>query len=1155
MKKTLLLSLLLLLPCLTIAQLTVQPALINDPALPLWAKEMYSSNPNVFVVEKLYSEFYATHPFEKTRHTGYYKHWKKFVQPYVKEDGTIHIPDANQRNSMKQRRTAFKGPGLRTGGPWSFAGPEKQYNIRFNPGDSIVQISWQANVYCIDQSSSNPDVLYAGCENGGIYKSVNKGLTWQYKSLQEDMTSVSAIAVHPTNENDIIACSDYISYRSIDGGDTWTVINDLNNEIVWQFQHNPDNPQIVFAATSNGLERSTDGGATWVNVVAGGCMSLAHKPGQSDIVYALIHDAVTNISYMHKSIDSGLTFTIKPNGWFTVPPADSGLIESLGGRIAITAADPNRVYVLLVGESQSTASLTLNGLIGIYRSDDNGENWTHPHNLIGAPYNVVTHPNMMTFSGDNSTYSQIYYNTALAVSQLDADRIIIGGMSMWRSDDGGISYQPVGGYTGNVPRIHPDAQEFKIYKTSPTTEEFWFTTDGGINYSTDFVSTHESRCIGIYGSAFWGYDQGWNDDIRVGGRYHNGNAGRRDGFPAGEFIALGGGEAPTGYVNPSNEKKTYFSDIDGIIIPDTMNGLAQRFSAAVFPNESYADNSSSRVLFDQDYWNIAYLGYQNTIYKSYNGGNSYSVLNNFGTSIGDKVLWIEQSRSNPDVIYVQQVVSLESKIWKTTDRGVTWNQITLPQNRREMNFTVSANNANELWVCYPKGANGTKVYHTLDGGVTWTNLTTAILDDLEIEAMVHQYGTDGGVYLGTYHGPVFYRNTTMTDWDVLGTDLPYISYPLRLVPFYRDNKLRLATWHLGLWENDLYEPSALIADFSSNYDAFYCPGDTMKFIPRSVASAGATYQWIFPGGNPAASTQMYPYTVYSTGGAYDVTLIVTDGANVDTITKTNFITNIANSTIPVSETFEAGSVPYDWKQKGQASGFTNWKVISNNGGFGQSSGCLQNDNWRYDASGAHDAVWTAKYDFSNIANARLTFDVAYAQYSNTYSDSLEILASTDCGATFTSLYLKGGATLATAPQNNTAPFVPGPSEWRTDTIDVSAFAGNAEVLFSFENIGRYGQLLHIDNINVSATFTGLEEVKDNFSFDLYPNPTGDLITLTSSTRLFSNDDIISIIEAGGKEVKRLPAPANASQFTLSLRDLKPGMYFVKVGNVAKRVVR
>ncbi|MFN9976823.1 MAG: hypothetical protein ACK58T_43670, partial [Phycisphaerae bacterium] len=92
----------------------------------------------------------------------------------------------------------------------------------------------------------------------------------------------------------------------------------------------------------------------------------------------------------------------------------------------------------------------------------------------------------------------------------------------------------------------------------------------------------------------------------VGGRYHNGNMAYHELYPAGEFLALGGGEAPTGYVNYSNERKTYFSDLGGRILPLEMDGQASGFGVNVWPNESYWFNESSRILFDRHYFNVAW---------------------------------------------------------------------------------------------------------------------------------------------------------------------------------------------------------------------------------------------------------------------------------------------------------------------------------------------------------------------------------------------------------------------------------------------------------------------------------------------------------------------------------------------------------------------
>ena len=61
------------------------------------------------------------------------------------------------------------------------------------------------------------------------------------------------------------------------------------------------------------------------------------------------------------------------------------------------------------------------------------------------------------------------------------------------------------------------------------------------------------------------------------------------------------------------------------------------------------------------------------------------------------------------------------------------------------------------------------------------------------------------------------------------------------------------------------------------------------------------------------------------------------------------------------------------------------------------------------------AVWTAKYNFTNVISDWLRFDVTYARYNDVYSDTLEVRVPTDCGTSFTSVYLKAGNMLATAP--------------------------------------------------------------------------------------------------------------------------------------------
>ncbi len=1096
MKKILLIALLLAGTAIVRAQFTEPKITPSDPSLPAWVKLMYGDNPNVYRVDSAYQAYYKTNPFRETSFTRYYMRWRVAVNRDLDDRGFIAPRSAAER-------VAAEKPfgGQRTDAPlsgtWSFAGPDVHLRARYSAADPVIPLSEQANTYCIDQSQSDPNVLYCGTESGGVYKTVDKGAHWMLVSQGLPIYSVSAVAVNPQDENEVLFGASGVIYKSTDGGTTWAPTGSAafqaSNVNPWQIEFHPTNPQIILAACDKGLYRTTNGGTDWVQVFAGESMSVAFKPTDPSTVYALQYSPTSKISGFFKSTDGGQTFALKSSGWFTVPSGDQGKIGSHGGRIAVTKANPNRVYVLLVGNSEASATLQLGGYIGVYSSANAGESWTLPQQLIGMPYNLTTHPNLMDFDGHSSSYNQIYYNTALIVSQLNENRLLIGGLNLWRSDDGAATYQPVGGYIGSIPYYHVDIQEMKVYKTSATTEEAWIASDGGVNYTLDFGLTHESRCNGLWAGAFWGFDQGWNDDIRVGGRYHNGNGGYFEGYPANTYLALGGGEAPTGYVNYSDERKTLFSDIGGRVLPENPDSLVHTFSMINAPNESYWENGSSRVLFDWRYWNVAYMGKDNAFMRSTDGGGSFVPMYTFGTNTANKVLWIEQSFSDPDIFYLQIVVNNTSRLFRSADGGTTWANVNQPVGyTRNLVFTQGFSNPDELWVAYTYGSNGQKVFHTADGGATWQNLSTATLNNIHIKAISCQAGTPGTVYIAAPDGIAFYRKQASSDWLPLVGGLPAGIDPLRLAPFYRDAKLRLGTWNMAIWEIPLQDSSHLMANFSANFASFYCPGDTIRFVNHSVCSGSATCHWSFPGGTPSASTSYNPKVVYSQPGSYDVTLVVTDGTESDTITRTGFITASEFGILPINEGFESGNLPSTWKLNDDGRDGVNWAVAKTAGGFGNSTASLLFDNFDIDVAGRQDEVWCPKLDLSQISDLTVTFDVAYSEYGGQYSDTLAVLATGDCGESYTEFYREGGQSLATAPNFTSAIFIPTATQWRTDTVHIGGFAGNPEVIVAFRNIGHWGQAIYVDNVRIVNLFpVGSGNAGWEASLRVAPNPSPD----------------------------------------------------------------
>ncbi|MBK6481636.1 MAG: T9SS type A sorting domain-containing protein [Chitinophagaceae bacterium] len=1154
-KLTSLLLVLLFIASLLHAQNTLPKINASDPSLPGWVKMMYDEKSNVFLVDSAYQAFYNGNKPHNDIYARWYTNWRRKVSPFLDEKGYVHYPGTEETNLQLAYRNSLQST-LRSN--WQHAGPEIHYSAKSSETSPFEPISEHANIYGVDRSLSNPNVLIAGSESGGIYKSVDAGENWNLVTPDLLIFTSRAVRIHPTNENEMLFAGGGKLYKTSDGGATWATIGDpaFQNLNFWadDLLYNPGNPDIIYIGTDKGMFRTTDGGLNWTEILLNYCISINVKPGDPSVIYALQYDPATKISYFYKSIDFGATFTKYSDGWFEVPVADAGKIESYGGRIAVTEANPEKVYVLLVGSSQTSAQLQLGGFIGTYVSNNAGESWSNPHGLIGAPYDFDTHPCLMDFDGHSADYNQIYYNTFIIASHLDENRILIGGLNMWRSDDGAASYQGVGGYIGGLPLMHVDIQTMRNYKTSETTEEVWWSSDGGINHSTDFLETHQSKCKGILATELWGYDQGWNEDIMVGGRYHNGNMGFLEGYPEREFLALGGGEAPTGYANYSHERKVYFSDIGSVTLPETIDGITDYSGSSGQPNESYYQGESSRIVFDWNNYHTAYMGKENKLYKSNDGGSSFYSIYSFGTNSNQRVLWIEQSRVNTQILYVQQLQSSKSVLWKTVDGGINWSQVTLPlANQKYLNFTLSGTDENGLWLSFTNGGNGSKIYYSDNGGTGWTNLTTAALNNFNIWSLAHQFGTNGGVYLAMKQGIVFYRNNNMPDWEVYGDGLPAVAEPLRIVPFYKGNKIRLATWHVGVWENDLYETSELIADFAIGNQTIYCSGDTIFFTDHSVASAAATFQWSFPGAIPSTSVEKNPAVVYAVPGTYDVTLTINDGSLTENITKTYVVDGVIVQPLPIVEDFEAGQFNPNWL-------LTQWNLEDAVGGYGQSDHCMFFDNYNSDLQGGFADVQTGKYALTGFTDASLVFDIAYQPYGFPYVDTLEILASTDCGNTFTSLYKHGGNDLATVNGNNSNYFIPENDEWRTDTVSLDLFAGNPEVVLAFRNIGYYGNVMYIDNINVtSSTISGIAEAGDDAVFQVFPNPNNGQFILKPQS--FKKGVMqITILNAVGKIVSNYPSEIYkpGQQLPIDLGIFGKGIYFIKVetlhGVIVEKVI-
>lgn len=1117
--------------CLSIhvaAQNLQKPSSSRIATLPLWAQKMYGDQPNVFEVDSLYKSYYQQHAFVKSYDTQYYKRWRRSLANNVSENGTIIELSASEKEQIRQEYLNKQTHDRSSS--WSVVGPITNFQ------EGGTQGSGQTNVYSFDQCLGTPAVCYCGTEPGEVYKTTDGGLNWTQTSLLEDFGSgVTAVEVHPVNPLIVFAGGNYGIFRSIDGGATWVNVLPESNFGANEILINPANDQQVLVASDKGLYRSINGGASFTLLFSNKSYDIKANTANSSIMYLVRNNPNAGICEFASSTDAGATWTVQSTGWYTSTDAAR---NDGGARLAVTPANSNRVYAYLIGESKPDD----NGYIGIYRSDDGGASWTLPSTPIGGPYSA-THQNL-AIGYPAWQYWQGFYNCALMASATDADEILVGGLNLFRSVDGGLNFTPVAGYIdGSYLNMHVDMQDFRMIGSTA-----WITTDGGIYQSTDLFTTEPSfKMSGVHGSDYWGFGSGWNEDVLVGGLYHNGNLAHHENYGAGNFLELGGGEAPTGYVNPGNNRKTYFSDINGKMLPLNLNDPIANASFGMSPNESYGVAESSELEFHPNCYSIAYIGKENALWKTTDGGGSFNLVHTFGTNVNDQVKYIEIASSNPNVIYLNQQTSAGT-LWKTTDGGQTWNSLTIPNgNHNRMLLTIDPQNENTLWIAYPSGSNGNKIYKTIDGGTSWTNVTGTALNNESIHHLVHIAGTDGGLYAAT-NNAVYYRNNS-TNWQIDNAGLPTFTSGNILRPFYRDGKIRLATYGKGIWESQLSEaPTAPIArimvdkmdlEVTCAIDSFYF--EDYSFLNHDNAS----WSWQFPTGSPSTSTERNPAVSFSQAGDHLAILTITDGngqTDVDSLTV-----NVSFFALPLAtlqEDFQGNFLPNGWSitdydNDGQ------WSLSAAAGGYGSSSQSTLFDNYNINGTGNIDDLVIPLDAAVSATELKMYFDVAYARWGSGNSDSLSVHVSTDCGETFQQVYYKGGTELSTSPDNQNL-FVPTANEWRTDTVDLSAFIGENNLQIAFRNHGYYGNAIYLDNINIGGDLA-LNEQNLN-AINLFPNPVkaGSSLTIQAPEQAQ-----VHLIDLKGRKITSITTTANGTvQFEIP-GELSGGTYILQIKTADK----
>lgn len=1075
---------------------------------------MENQNANFYDIQKAFNKHWKNKSYEKGKGWKQFKRWEWFMEPRVYPTGKLPNPSLvyNEFTKFKNTYSAKKKTNNKAAN-WTPLGPTNWNSIGWNPGIGRI------NAITVDPNNSN--IIYVGTPAGGCWKSTNGGNSWT--PLTDDMATlgVSGIAIDPNNSNVVyIATGDGDGndtysigvMKSTDGGSTWnsTGLNWSTSQtrVMRKIIIDPNNSNILFVATSNGLYKTVDAGITFTNVLGGSIRDVEFNPSNSSTIFAC-----TNTSY-HKSTNGGNSFSNITNG---VPQSGVGRMA-----IAVTPDDTNYVYLL-------ASDATTSGFYGLYRSTDGGNNFslrTNTPNVFG--YNT---------SGNDSG-GQSWYDMALAVSPTNKFEVYTGGINVWKSNNGGATLFALSRWnwpTGSYEYVHADIHTLDFYGN-----DLFCGSDGGIFKSSNSGNNFIDLTAGIQNSQFYRLSNSTtNSGTIMGGTQDNGSFMLKNGT----WTHVTGGDGMECIVDYSNANIMYSSSQYGNLYKSTNGGAS--FNGIT---GSIGDQGAwvSPYTLDPVNPNTIYLGYDQ-IWKSTNGGNTWNSIPGFNAGTNLKSLVV--APSNNSYIYA----ATDNTIYKTTNAGSSWTNITngLPGNALTY-ISVHNTNPNILWVSLSGYTNGQKVYKSTNGGSSWTNVS-GNLPNIPVNCVVYENGTNNGIYVGTDMG-VYYKNDDLFQWQMYMDGLPRVIVN-ELEIQYNSGKIRAATYGRGIWESDLFVTTPPTAQFYSP-DTVICPNNCATFY-NTTPNLGLNWQWHFPGGTPSTSTDLNPTVCYTNLGNYNVSLSVTNPSGSDSTYASSYVKvqqAAGGSPAPLTENFESSStIPLGWNVYNHDNAAT-WDHSQGIGGFGMSQASFHVDNFSTNFKGEADHFVSPLMDFTSASNVKLTFDVAYAQWSSARADTLSIYYSTDCGLTKNLLYQKSGSILATRG-NYPLYFTPSANEWRNDTVDLSAVTGLSAVEIWFENRSGNGNVLYIDNINIyEDNGVGISELSEG-DFKIYPNPFNDLLTINSSTNEAINK--ITIFNSLGQQV--FIQKINSPNAQLNLFELSEGIYILLIETeneiISKKIIK
>lgn len=685
----------------------------------------------------------------------------------------------------------------------------------------------------------DPRTVWVGAASGGVWKSEDGGATFRPVFDEQDVHSIGAIGIAPSNPDVVYVGTgegnprNSVSpgggvYKTTDGGKSWTFVGLEETRHIPRIVVDPTNPDVAWVAAlghvfgpnaERGIFKTVDGGATWRKI-----LYTDDKHGAADVdVYAKnpnvvfaglwrferkpwTHTSGDTEGGLWRSVDGGQHWTHQTKG-----------LPKLIGRIGVRVApsDPKVVYVIA-----ETNEGTL------FRSDDGGDTFK-----------------MMSDKQD--LLSRGLYYTQVRVHPTDPNIVFAVGSTMWKSIDGGKEWKRVSTTT------HIDFHSLWIDSTNPN--RMWHGQDGGVAVTYNGGATWEPIRNLPLAQGYQGFADTTEPFYNLGmGLQDNGTwwGPSRTREPAGiledDWRMPSFGDAFFIVTHPKNPNLMLSESQGGGIVKTDLGTRRQR---DVSPQPERNDGGPVGALKYRFQWNapivpsphdadtVYFAG--NVVFRSKDFGETWTPISpDLSTNDPEKIkdaggpVWLENTTAeyHAAVISFAESAARAGLLWAGTDDGnlqvseddgKTWTNVIgnvpgLPKFSPVSHVEPSRTDPGTAWVSFDRHMfddYGPHVFKTTDYGKTFARVGQGIAPLAYVHALKQDPKNPKLIYAGTERG-------LYASWDGGATflrmhlkNLP--STPVHDVFFQtRENDLILATHGRGMWIFDdatpiqQFDPSA-----------------------------------------------------------------------------------------------------------------------------------------------------------------------------------------------------------------------------------------------------------------------------------------------------------------------------------------------------------